>query len=58
MGWEGRRGAVEKRGKKAAMSVPSPPEEEGVEEMETEMSPDPNGKLRRYGRPARPCCKP
>ena len=33
------------RKKATNMSSPRSPQEEGVEEMETEMSPEPNGKL-------------
>ena len=44
VGWGGKRGANFKKGeKRVTMSVASPPE--GVEEMETDMSPEPNGKM-------------
>ena len=45
--WERKRGAVEQREKRRTMSAPSP--DEGVEEMETEMSPEPNGEWPRLG---------
>ena len=44
VGWErGRAQKQEARERKRAMSAPNPPEE-GVEEMETDMSPEPNCK--------------